>query len=121
MVPYQADLGVQTVEISNVVKAPYFSATSIKHTTLQEWTDTERLHPGPWADFESDKFMMTLPTSWIYSYADPVTQMQDWDIAMDAVSELLGYLPPHNVRNLPVLYVEPDRSTLPTAIRATSF
>jgi hypothetical protein len=29
---------------------------------------------------------------------------------MDAVSELLGYLPPYNVRNLPVLYVEPDRS-----------
>jgi hypothetical protein len=110
MVPYKADLGSQTVEIVNAVQSPFFSATSTKQTTLQEWTDTERHHPGPWADFESDKFMMTVPTSWIYNYADPVTQMQDWDVAMDAVSELLGYRPPYNVRNLPVLYVEPDLS-----------
>ena len=78
---------MQTVQLTNVVPAPYFAATSLEQTTLQEWTDTERLHPGPWADFETDKFMMTLPTSWIYSYADPLTQLQDWDLAMEAVSE----------------------------------
>ncbi|MHC4743000.1 MAG: M60 family metallopeptidase, partial [Planctomycetota bacterium] len=110
MVPYEVYFGTQTVSIKNVVQAPYFAATSTNQTTLQQWTDTERHHPGPWADFESEKFMMTLPTSWIYNYADPVTQMQDWDIAMDAVSEMLGWIPPYNIRNLPVLYVMPDRS-----------
>ena len=110
MVPYEADLGVQTVQLTNVVPAPYFSATSLRQTTLAEWTDTERLHPGPWADFETDRFMMTLPTSWIYAWPDPVTQLENWDRAMDAVSELLGYTGPQAVRNLPVLYVLPDRS-----------
>ncbi len=110
MVPYEANLGIQTVEIANVVQSPFFSATSFHQTTLQEWTNTERHHPGPWADFESDKFMMNVPTSWIYAYADPVSQMADWDLAMDAVSELIGYASPHNIRNTVVLYVQPDLS-----------
>jgi hypothetical protein len=110
MIPYEANFGTRTVEIANVVQSPFFSATSINQTTLQEWTNIERHHPGPWADFESDKFMMNVPTSWIYNYADPVSQMQDWDLAMDAVSELIGYGSPHNVRNLVVLYLQTDRS-----------
>ena len=108
MVPYEADAGIQTIQVENVVKAPYFSSTSIRQTTLQEWLNTERNHPGPWADFESDKFMMSVPTSWIYNYADPISQMLDWDLAMDAASELLGYGPPNNVRNLVTLYVQVD-------------
>ena len=107
IVPYRADLGVVTIQISNVVRSPFFSATSTHQTTLQEWTGTERHHPGPWADFESDKFMMQVPTSWIYNYADPVTQMQKWDMAMDGMSELLGH---PLVRNRTVLYVQPDTS-----------
>jgi len=105
VVPYKANLGIVTVQIANAVQSPFFSATSFHQTTLQEWTDTERHHPGPWADFESDKFMMQVPTSWIYNYADPVTQMQDWDLAMDGFSELLGF---PLVRNRTVLYVQPD-------------
>lgn len=115
MIPYEAMLGTQTVHIKNVVKSPYYSSTSLRETTLQEWVNTERNHPGPWADFETDKFMMTVPTSWIYNYADPVTQMADWDKAMDAVSDLLGYRSPHNVHNLPLLYVQPDVSIQHTA------
>jgi len=105
VVPYKANLGVVTVQIANAVRSPFFSATSFHQTTLQEWTDTERHHPGPWADFESDKFMMQVPTSWIYNYADPVTLMQGWDLAMDGFSELLGF---PLVRNRTVLYVQPD-------------
>ncbi|MBK9105088.1 MAG: hypothetical protein IPL92_11110 [Saprospiraceae bacterium] len=61
--------------------------------------------PSPWADFESDKYMMQVPTSWIYNYDDPVTLMQDWDDRMDVVSTLLGY---PKIRNNTILYLQVD-------------
>lgn len=104
-VPYLADAGLVKVRITNAVRAPFFSARSFDKTTLQQWRTTERHHPGPWADFESDKFMMQVPTKWIYNYDDPVTLMRDWDTAMDAVSGLFG-LP--LVRSKTVLYLQVD-------------
>lgn len=104
-VPYLADAGRVRVKIKNAVRSPFFSARSFDKTTLDQWQKTERHHPGPWADFESDKFMMQVPTKWIYNYDDPVTLMQDWDKSMDIVSELFG-LPP--VRPKTVLYLQID-------------
>ncbi len=104
-VPYKAEYGILPVEITNAVRSPFFSARSFGKTTLEEWQNVERHHPGPWADFESDKFMMQVPTSWIYNFDDPVTLMQNWDKGMDAASELFG-LP--LVRNITVLYVQID-------------
>lgn len=104
-VPYLADAGIVKVRIRNAVRAPFFSARSFGKTTLEQWQKTERHHPGPWADFESDKFMMQVPTKWIYNFDDPVALMEDWDTAMDAVSELFG-LP--LVRPKTVLYLQVD-------------
>jgi len=104
-VPYQADAGRVKVKIKNAVRSPFFSARRFDKTTLDQWKNAERLHPGPWADFESDKFMMQVPTQWIYNYDDPVTLMKDWDTAMDTVSELFG-LP--RVRPKTVLYLQVD-------------
>jgi hypothetical protein len=104
-VPYQADAGIVKVKIMNAVRSPFFSARSFDKTTLEQWRKTERHHPGPWADFESDKFMMQVPTTWISNYEDPITLMQDWDKSMDVVSELFG-LP--LVRPKTVLYLQVD-------------
>jgi hypothetical protein len=60
--PYKANLGVVSVQITNAVPAPLFSAQSFSKTTLAEWQNTQRKNPGPWADFVSDKFMMQVPT-----------------------------------------------------------
>ncbi|MEI6408237.1 MAG: M60 family metallopeptidase, partial [Bacteroidota bacterium] len=103
--PYEADLGIREVQLTNVVPAPFFSAKGFNRTSLQEWKEEQRLHPAPWADFESDKYMMQVPTSWIYNYDDPVTLMQDWDNRMDVVSTLLGY---PFVRNNTMLYLQVD-------------
>ncbi|MHC5001932.1 MAG: M60 family metallopeptidase [Planctomycetota bacterium] len=89
-VPYLADAGVVDVSVRNAVRAPYFSAKSFHQTSLAEWTDVERHHSAPWADFQSDKFMMQVPTSWIYNLDDPVTLMKEWDDAMDAMNDLMG-------------------------------
>ncbi|MFA5416967.1 MAG: M60 family metallopeptidase [Bacteroidales bacterium] len=104
-VPYLANDGIVDVEIINAVRSPFFSSRSFDKTTLADWQNIERKNPCPWADFESDKFMMQVPTSWIYNFSDPVTLMNNWDKGLDAVSELFG-LP--LVRNKTVLYLQID-------------
>jgi hypothetical protein len=103
--PYLANAGVVDVQIKNAVPAPFFSATAHHKTTLADWIATQRNNPAPWADFESDKFMMQVPTAFIYNYADPASLMQDWDTRLDAVSELTGQ---PLVRNNTILYIQPD-------------
>jgi N-terminal domain of M60-like peptidases/Peptidase M60, enhancin and enhancin-like len=105
-VPYLANAGADvTIKILNAVPAPFFSATAINKTTLAQWKAVQSKNPAPWADFMSDKFMMTLPTSWIYNYADPVALMTDWDNRMDVVSDFVGR---SRVRNNQILYLIVD-------------
>ena len=112
-VPYLAAAGKDvTIEIQNAVPAPFFAKTALNGTTLQQWKETQRNNPAPWADFMSDKFMMTLPTSWIDKYEDPVTLMKDWDDRMDVVSDLVGR---SRVRNNQILYLTVDTSLLGNA------
>ncbi len=109
-VPYLAGAGSDvTITIQNAVPAPLFSKTALNATTLQQWKETQRLNPAPWADFMTDKFMMTLPTSWIYKYEDPVALMKHWDERMDVVSDLVGR---NRVRNNQILYLTVDTDLL---------
>ncbi len=89
-IPYQLDEGLQEISISNVVRSPFFSYKESHETSLSEWQNIERNHPGAWADFESDRYMMQVPTSWIYNFDNPQSLMQNWDRGSDAVSEMLG-------------------------------
>ncbi|MDP4777760.1 MAG: M60 family metallopeptidase [Opitutales bacterium] len=111
-VPYEEDEGLVTIEFQNTVRAPFYSNTVARQTTLTEWQNTERSHAGTWTDFETDKFMLTLPTDWIYNYNDPVTLMNNWDDSMDVLSRLQG-LP--LVRPKTVLYCIVDM-TLDAAV-----
>lgn len=104
-VPHLANAGIVTVKIKNAVRSPFFSAKSSHMTSLRNWKETERKHLGPWADFESEKFMMQVPTNWIYALEDPVTLMENWDKAMDAISELFGH---PLIRPKTVLYTQVD-------------
>ncbi len=104
-VPYLADLGLVEVRVRGAVQAPFFSLKSFDTTTAAAWRE-RRTAPAPWADFETDKFMMQVPSSWIYAYDDPRPLLEKWDTAMDGVSELLGY--PPEKRNRSVLYVQVD-------------
>ncbi len=104
-VPFRADAGLIDVTVTGAVRAPYFSAKSFHETTLEEWLDTERHHPAPWADFQSDKFMMQVPTEWIYAHPDPVTLMADWDAAIGAMNDLMGF---PRVRGKETMYCQVD-------------
>jgi hypothetical protein len=90
-VPRLESVGVVEIQVRNAIRSPYFSAKSFHTTTLTEWQTIERSHPGPWADFQSEKFMMNVPTDWIYALNDPVTLMVEHDLAMDAINDLMGY------------------------------
>jgi len=89
-VPLRADAGVVKVTIRNAVRSPYFSAKPFHRTSLNQWRNVERNRKAPWADFQSEKFMMQVPTSWIRKLEDPVTLMKNWDAAMDAMNDLMG-------------------------------
>ncbi|MBI1337950.1 MAG: hypothetical protein GC164_13455 [Phycisphaera sp.] len=89
-VPLKADAGVVEVTVRNVARSPYFSWKSFDKTTLEQWRDVERNRKAPWADFQSDKFMMQVPTSWVYKLDDPDKLMEDWDKSMDIVNDLMG-------------------------------
>ena len=106
LVPYLADEGLVEVQISGgVVLSPLFQRTSFNQMSNADWA-IRRLVPGPWADFETDKFMLTVPSSWVYRYEDPVELMRQYDLSMDGVSEMLGF--PPKKRNRKVLYLAVD-------------
>ncbi|MCF7956056.1 MAG: M60 family metallopeptidase, partial [Phycisphaerae bacterium] len=90
-VPYLADGGIVTVDIDNVVRSPFFSATSFHTTTLEEWINIERNYPAPWADFQTDKYMCQVPTNWIYALDDPTPGLADWGAAIDTFNDLMGF------------------------------
>ncbi len=91
-VPRLASAGIVQVTVTGAVRSPYFSAKPFHSTTPAQWL-VERAHPAPWADFQSEKFMMQVPTRWISSHPDPAKLMADWDKAMDAQNDLMGF--PH--------------------------
>ncbi len=106
-VPLGMDEGLAEIKITGSVRAPYFSAKSFHTTTPEEWENTERLCPAPWADFQSDKFMMQVPRTWIYNLpgTNAVKLMAEWDAVMDAQNELMGY---PFVRGKETMYLQPD-------------
>jgi hypothetical protein len=90
-VPYLADEGIVEIQVKNAVPSPYFSAKPFHTTTLDEWKNIQRHHKAPWADFQTEKTMINVPTDWIYKLEDPATLLAEWDLSMDATNELMGY------------------------------
>jgi len=104
-VPMLANKGVVTVQVTGAVRSPYFSYKSFHATTSNEWVTVERGLGSPWADFQSDKYMMQVPSMWIYALDDPETLMAEWDATMDAMNDLMGF--PH-LRGKETMYCQVD-------------
>ena len=115
-VPWQANGGVVSVQVKGAVRSPYFSARSIQKTTPAQWL-TERANPAPWADFQTDKYVMNVPTSWISAMPDPTQLMADWDASVDAINDLMGF---PRLSGKETLYLQVDIS-LPYTFYATGY
>lgn len=109
LVPYGASLGVLSVEISGgVVRAPFFRRTSFDQMSNANWV-ARRTAAAPWADLETDKFLLSVPSSWVYAYDDPLALLNTYDLAMDAVAEWGGYPPVlREAAGVHTLYLMPD-------------
>ncbi len=89
-VPFEANADAVDVEIRNAVRSPFYAARSFtQHTSDSEW-NTEQTHGAPWADLESDHFMIQVPTPWLDEIDDPAVLMAEWDAAMQSILDLYG-------------------------------
>ena len=59
-------------------------------TSPAEWRSTIRLRPAPWAEIESSKVILTVPSALVRNLDDPAALMQVWDQTSDLVQELAG-------------------------------
>ena len=104
-IPFQKNLGTLNVTLTNVVRSPYFANTSVNQTSVSEWQNERRGLDAPWTDFETDKVMFQVPTSWVNAMNDPSGMLDDWDASMDAISDVLGR---PQLRSKTVVYAQVD-------------
>jgi len=79
-----------TTKIDGAVLAPYYVHG---RTDLAEWRASIRNYPAPWAELQSSKVILTLPSKDVRNLDDPKGLMDFWDRIMDCYAELLGLSP----------------------------
>ena len=88
LVPYGADEGIVEISISNAIEAPFYSLKSFYETAD---FDGELDKPAPWAVFETDNVMYTIPShSIVPGQFDLRQALEDWDAALQAINIILG-------------------------------
>jgi hypothetical protein len=86
-VPQPRQEGPFTVEIEGAVPAPYFV---LGETDLETWREELRHAPAPWAELESDRVILTVPSEVVRDLDDPKEVMLFWNRVLDACAELIG-------------------------------
>lgn len=88
LVPYEADDGIVEVSVTNGVECPFFSLKSFYETPD---FNEELNKPGPWAVFETDNVMFTIPShSIVPGQYNLMQAMLDWDKALQAVNSIMA-------------------------------
>jgi hypothetical protein len=88
LVPYGADDDIVQVSVNNGVEAPFFSLKSFYETPD---FNAELSKPGPWAVFETDNVMFTIPKhSIVPGQYDLMQSMLDWEAAVRGVNSILA-------------------------------
>ncbi|MGD8239789.1 MAG: M60 family metallopeptidase, partial [Armatimonadota bacterium] len=86
-VPRGSDLGTIPVTISGAVEAPYYV---LGETDPQDWRDTIRKHPAPWAEMATEKVVLSVQSGDIRNLDDPESLMRTWEHVMDACADLIA-------------------------------
>jgi hypothetical protein len=85
VVPQDCELGQIEVTISGGVAMPRYV---LGQTGPEEWRLKRRLDPAPWAELETDKVIVTVPSYEIRDLDDPEPLMRFWDDVLDAAATL---------------------------------
>lgn len=87
LVPYKTKEGIKEIGIKNAVQAPFFSLKTF-HKTKN--FDAELEKPAPWAVFETDNIMFTVPKhALVKGKYDLKQSLLDWDKFLQAINEVL--------------------------------
>ncbi len=89
-VPEGTNVGRFSMTIDNAVQSPFFSWKESFKTSVSDWLSVAASSGAPWADFESDKFMFTVPTNQLAGVERPDLIMSRWDEIMDAINLVGG-------------------------------
>ncbi len=88
LVPYESDSGIVEISVTNGVESPFFSLKSFYETPN---FNTELSKPGPWAVFETDNVMFTIPShSIVPGQYDLMQMLIDWDTALQGVNSIMA-------------------------------
>ncbi|MDA7549649.1 T9SS type A sorting domain-containing protein [Flavobacteriaceae bacterium] len=88
LVPYESDSGIVEISITNGVESPFFSLKSFYETPN---FNTELNKSGPWAVFETDNVMFTIPShSIVPGQYDLMQTLIDWDTALQGVNSIMA-------------------------------
>lgn len=86
-VPHGFHLPRLKLQIRGAAAAPRFV---LGETSLEEWRTSLRTRPAPWADLESRKLALCVPSSVVRELDDPQALMEFWDRALDAMADVVG-------------------------------
>jgi hypothetical protein len=87
-VPANGGLGLAEIQVRGAVEAPHFV---LGKTDPVQWREQVRNRPAPWAELESSKVILTVPSSAIRGLDDPVPLMEFWVHVLDACADLAGW------------------------------
>lgn len=84
-VPDGCKLGAIPIATSGAVEAPHFV---LGKTELAQWRAQVRHRPAPWAELETTKVILTLPSEVVRKLDDPEELLRFWDLVLDCNAEL---------------------------------
>lgn len=84
-VPRDCPLGTIDVTISGAIEAPHYIHGT---TSVAEWKTKLRNCPAPWAELETKKIILSVPSDKIRQLDDPDALMNLWDQILDAEADL---------------------------------
>jgi len=84
-VPRGAKAGTVEVGVAGAVEAPWFR---LGETTVDEWRRRIRSLPGPWAELEGRRIILTVPSVSIRGLEDPESILRCWDEMLDRAAGL---------------------------------
>jgi hypothetical protein len=75
------------VQVANAIEAPYFV---LGKTHVNQWKNSIRKAPAPYAEFVSDRIALSFPAEWIRDMDDPSALIAYWDHVVELHDELGG-------------------------------
>lgn len=77
--------GQLDVQVDGCVRAPLFV---LGETDPQVWREVVRAYPAPWAEFATDKVVLTVPSERVRRIDDPTAVLTFWNTLLDNAADL---------------------------------